>query len=442
MNARVQMFDHAPRSLVEERAIRPPTIGKIRPGIKVLTRAHQANEKALKLYNDMVAAGESFEAIGKVLETSLKLRNALVPRNVDYFVCRRSDFSNPDTADEILRLYGEDRGQGLRLYRFPIMFAFDDWLRNAPNQMAAYTTAGRQYFSEYDRDGKRYCKTYAPVERNARAQRARRTFGGRLVVHRQDDDIPDGVCDPHVCPQYQDRKCNLTANFLFAIPDVKGLGLIELPTNSIYVLQKAYSAMQTVTLARGRLTGMRFWLSKKEFDITRIDDNGQAVRQKQMLTVLDADIDLGALLDGADEPQPALDAASRAVALLESDGTVQSIADPLAQSDGQPAGSQQPGGEASSVIHDDGGDDDDSPDPDETLEDKRHRMSDLLHRLGLSQPERQNGFRKYAHQTYGRGWIERIADVDAMNGRLKSALDDPGLLDVEIQDAIAQAAYV
>ena len=266
----------------------------------MLTRANQANEKAVKLYNDMVAAGDSFEAIGKTLETSLKLRNALIPKNVDYFVCSASDFSNPDTADEILRLYGEDRGNGAKLYRFPVMFVFDDWLRNVPNQMAAYTTAGRQYFSEYDRDGKRYCKTYAPVERDARAQRARRSFGGRLVVHRQDDDIPDGICDPHVCPQYQDRKCNLTANFMFVVPDVKGLGLIELPTNSIYVLQKAYSAMQTVALARGRLTGTRFWLSKREFDITRVDDNGQPVRQKQMLTVLDADIDLGALLDGAE----------------------------------------------------------------------------------------------------------------------------------------------
>jgi hypothetical protein len=431
MNAVVQMFDHAPRSLVEERAIRPPTIGKIRPGIKVLTRAHQSNDKAVHLYNERVAAGESYEAIGKLLETTLKLRNALIPKNVPYFVCRRSDFSNPDTADEILKLYGEDRGQGLKLYRFPVMFAFDDWLRNVPNQMAAYTTTGRQYFSEYDRDGKRYCKTYAPVERDARAQRVRRSFGGRLVVHRQDDDIPDGVCDPHVCPQYQDRKCNLTANFVFAVPDVKGLGLIELPTNSIYVLQKAYSAMQTVALARGRLTGTRFWLSKKEFDITRIDDNGQPVRQKQMLTVLDADIDLGALLDGAEEAQPAFDAANRAVALIESDGTMQSIGDQALPSDGQATGDR-----ARSV------DNADDSDPNETLDEKRHRMTDLLHRLGLNQPERQNGFRKYAHQTYGRGWIERIADVDAMNARLKVALDDPASLDVEIQDAVAQAAYV
>jgi hypothetical protein len=433
MNAVVQMYDNAPRSLVEERAIRPPIIGKIRPGIKVLTRAAQGNAQAVAMYNEMVIAGDSYETIGKTIETKLKLRNALVPRNVPHFTCRRSDFSNPDTADEILRLYGEDRGDGVKLHRFPVMFAFDDWLRNVPNQMAAYTTTGRQYFSEYGRDGKRYCKTYAPVERDERAKRVRRSFGGRLVIHRQDEDIPDGICDPHMCPQYQERKCNLTANFLFAIPDVKGLGLIELPTNSIYVLQKAYSAMQTVALARGRLTGTRFWLSKKEFDITRIDDNGQAVRQKQMLTVLDADIDLGALLDSGDEPQPALETASRAVALIEAAGNVEVLAESLAgHADGEP--------ETGASMHEEGngdGDDDLSGQPGqvETLEEKRHRMSDLLNRLGISQPERQQDFRKYAHVTYGRGWAERPADVDQMNERLKAALDDPAALDDDIKQA-------
>lgn len=422
MNAVVQMFDNTPRSLVEERAIRPPIIGKIRPGIKVLTRTAQANPQAVALYNEMVAAGDSYETIGKAIESKMNLRNALVPRNVPHFTCRRSDFSNPETADEILRLYGEDRGDGIKLHRFPVMFAFDDWLRNVPNQMAVYATSGRQYFSEYERDGKRHCKTYAPVQRDARAQRARRSFGGRLVVQRQDDDIPDGICDPHVCPQYQDRKCNLTATFVFAIPDVKGLGLIELPTNSIYVLQKAYSAMQTVSLARGRLTGTRFWLSKKEFDITRIDDNGQPVRQKQMLTVLDADIDLGALLDAGDEPQPALEAASRAVALIEAAGTVEVLDDPLPQSD-----------DGRSVASGDG--EHETPDPKEPLDDKRHRMSDLLHRLGLSNPERQHDFRKYAHVTYGRGWAERPADVDQMNARLTAALTDPIAFDDEIKQA-------
>lgn len=438
MNAVVQLFDNAPRSLVEERAIRPPVIGKIRPGIKVLTRAAQGNPKAVEMYNAMVAAGDSYETIGKVIETKLKLRNALIPRNVAHFTCRRSDFSNPDTADEILRLYGEDRGDGVKLHRFPVMFAFDDWLRNVPNQMAAYTTTGRQYFSEYGRDGKRYCKTYAPVERDERAKRVRRSFGGRLVIQRQDDDIPDGLCDPHVCPQYQDRKCNLSANFVFAIPDVKGLGLIELPTNSIYVLQKAYSAMQTVSLARGRLTGTRFWLSKKEFDITRIDENGQAVRQKQMLTVLDADIDLGALLDAGDEPQPALDAANRAVALIEAAGNVEVLPQTFGEADvGEPETGGPMHGETDSAGGADveGGGTAGRPEPDETLEDKRHRMSDLLNRLGMSQPDRQQDFRRYAHVTFGRGWAERPADVDQMNARLTAALDDPVAFDDDIKQA-------
>ncbi|MEM5371877.1 hypothetical protein V4C53_38470 [Paraburkholderia azotifigens] len=429
MNAVVQMFDTIPRSLVEERSIRPPIIGKIRPGIKVLTRAMQGNPQAVALYNDMVAAGDSYETIGKVLESKLNLRNALIPRNVSHFVCRRSDFSNPETADEILRLYGEDRGDGIKLHRFPVMFAFDDWLRNVPNQMAVYTTSSRQFFSEYGHDGKRYCKTYAPAERDARAKRARRTFGGRTVIQRQDNDIPDGICDPHVCPQYQDRKCNLTAAFVFAIPDVKGLGLIELPTNSIYVLQKAYSAMQTVSLARGRLTGTRFWISKKEFDITRIDDNGQPVRQKQMLTVLDADIDLGALLDAGDETQPAIEAASRAVALIESGGSVEVLADPMVVSERDQAGVVEAG---------EGGSDAEMPDepgPGESLDEQRHRMSDLLSRLGLSRPDRQQEFRRYAHVKFGRGWAERPADVDQMNARLTTALDDRAALDDEIKQA-------
>jgi hypothetical protein len=113
------------------------------------------------------------------------------------------------------------------------------------------------------------------------------------------------------------------------------------------------------------------------------------------------------------------------VALLESDGTVQSTGDSVLQPAQEQSGAERAGDGEPSGIDGTAGHDDDSPDLDETLDDKRHRMSDLLHRLGLSQPERQNGFRKYAHQTYGRGWIERIADVDAMNARLKNALDDP-----------------
>jgi hypothetical protein len=288
------------------------------------------------------------------------------------------------------------------------------------------------------------------------------------VIFRQDDSIPDGVCDPEQCPQYQAQQCNLSANFIFAVPDIKGLGLIELPTNSIYVLQKAYSAMQTVQLARGKLTGTRFWITKREFDITRINENGEVVRAKQMLTVLDADIDIGSLLDGADDTEPALEAANRAVALVEAgrnalplpvDGSIETgDAEPVLQVQGELAGphveaqassagqgtSQSDGasqvqtpasGSLLEHVMDRAGEDPRGNAGSESIEEKRDRMSDLLKRLGLSAENRKHDFKVFAHARFGRGWVDRAQDVDAMNERLKKALSDRATLDREIADA-------
>ncbi|MFM0197716.1 hypothetical protein PQQ65_31945 [Paraburkholderia strydomiana] len=480
MNAVVHLVNGPVRSVVEERALRPPVIGHIRPGIKVLTSKARGNARAVELYNTMVAAGDSFDTIASVLESKCNLKNTLVPKNTAYFTCRRSDFNNPDVADEILRLYGEDRGDGVKLYRFPVLFAFNDWMQNLPNQMTVYGTNGRKFFSQYERDGIRYCMTYAKIERDPRAQRVIRHFGGRTVIRRQDEAIPDGICDPEQCPQYQARHCNLSASFVFAVPDIKGLGLIELPTNSIYVLQKAYSAMQTVQLARGKLTGTRFWITKREFDITRIKEHGEAVRASQMLTVLDADIDIGALLDAADDAPSALEAASQAVALIEAGGNVvrlggdvdTAIVNAVAEgvvmdASGAPEAEAEAGaavgatvavGTEAATAHDAAAAtvttastatagtaaatgpllqhvlaaQPATAGSTETLADKRDRMSDLLQRLGLSAEDRKQDFRIYAHTRFGRGWTEREQDVDQMNERLVQALTDREAFDREI----------
>ncbi|MBT2794012.1 hypothetical protein [Paraburkholderia strydomiana] len=473
MNAVVNLVNGPVRSVVEERALRPPVIGHIRPGIKVLTSKARGNARAVELYSTMVAAGDSFDTIASVLESKCNLKNALVPKNTAYFTCRRSDFDNPDVADEILRLYGEDRGDGVKLYRFPVLFAFNDWMQNLPNQMTVYGTNGRKFFSQYERDGIRYCMTYAKIERDPRAQRVIRHFGGRTVIRRQDETIPDGICDPEQCPQYQARHCNLSASFVFAVPDIKGLGLIELPTNSIYVLQKAYSAMQTVQLARGKLTGTRFWITKREFDITRINEHGEAVRASQMLTVLDADIDIGALLDAADDAPSALEAASHAVALIEAGGNVvrlggdvdAAIGNAVAEGVAMDAsvdpeagtgvgttvavGSEAAAATVTNASTAAAGNaaatgpllqhvlaaQPATAGSTETLADKRDRMSDLLQRLGLSAEDRKQDFRIYAHTRFGRGWIEREQDVDQMNERLVQALTDREAFDLEIAAA-------
>ncbi|WP_028215108.1 hypothetical protein [Paraburkholderia mimosarum] len=423
MNAVVALGAAPVRSIVEERLPRAPVIGRIRPGIKVLTSAARQNEQAVKLYEQLVTAGESFEKVGEEIERRCRLKNALAPRNVPYFTCRRSDFTNPDVADEILRLYGEDRGDGVKLYRFPVTFAFNDWMANIPNEMATWGTNGRKFFSEYGADGTRFCKLYAKPERDPRAQRSPRNFGPRAAVLRHDDAIPDGVCNPQQCPQYQARQCNLSARFIFAVPEIKGLGLIELPTNSIYVLQKAYSAMQTVALARGRLTGTRFWISKREFEITRINEQGEAVRQAQMLTVLDADIDISALLDGAEDHAPALATATQAAQLLEGAGETSTATVYPLRATGAEHATDLTGGETEP----------------ETLADKRDRMADLLARLGLNAENRQTDFRIFAQTRFGRGWSQRLDDVDSMNVRLAAALEDPDALHREIEAVVGGA---
>ncbi len=238
------------------------------------------------------------------------------------------------------------------------------------------------------------------------------------MIFRQDDAIPDGICNPEQCPQYQSRQCNLGAQFIFAIPDIKGLGLIELPTNSIYVLQKAYAAMKTVQLARGKLTGTKFWISKREFDITRINEAGDAVRQMQMLTVLDADIDIGALLDGAEDATAPIEGAGRPT-LPDSGSTVIHL---------HPSEGESPAMRADQAVAADG--------PPESMDEKRHRMQDLLQRLRFVEEDQRKAFRIYGHFRFGRGWVERPTDVDKMIARLTTALEDPTSLQSEIGAAV------
>ena len=70
-----------------------------------------------------MAAGQSFEQIERAIAEALpNLKTPLVPRNVPWFTVRAQDFPNPEIAREILDAYGEDRGEGRRLYRFPVVF--------------------------------------------------------------------------------------------------------------------------------------------------------------------------------------------------------------------------------------------------------------------------------------------------------------------------------
>jgi len=106
-------------TLLGQGIMRIPAGGKIRAGIKVLTKKAAEHPKAKEIYERGVAANHSFEDIERAISEAVpELQAPLIPKNVPWFTVRPDDFPNPEIAREILTAYGEDRGDGTkRLYR-------------------------------------------------------------------------------------------------------------------------------------------------------------------------------------------------------------------------------------------------------------------------------------------------------------------------------------
>jgi len=311
-------------TLLGRAAPRIPVAGRIRAGIKVLTRRAAENERVRAIYEQGVRQGKSFDTIEREIgDAAPDLKNPLTPKNVPYFTVRGEDFPNPEIARQITDLFAEDRGDGVkRLYRFPVVFPADAWQSVMPHELVAWTASERRFWSEYSEDGQtRYCTTHAPVPVDSGTRRAIRIWGGRKTMRRTDN---GGLCDPESCREYQDRKCNLSGRFIFFIPGIRSISAFELPTNSFYAMNGAIQKFQTIGFMRGgRISGFLdgkhtpFYITKRLVDVPRIDEEGRAVRTSQWLIELEAPVDVAALL----RPDEGLDAtearAAEAVTVLE-----------------------------------------------------------------------------------------------------------------------------
>jgi len=222
----VQVEQRVP-SLVNTATMRVPVGGKVRPGIKILTKAAKQHDAAVRIYSAGVAEGKSFEQIEREISSSVPgLKNPLVMRNVAWFTVRPGDFANPALAKQIMDLYATDLGDGngRRLYRFPAVFVADDLKVVMPSALRCFTRSELRFWSEYGPDRVRYCMTRAPVPRTPEGKVVR-LFGGRQIVRRADN---EGRCDPLVCAEYQRKECNLSASFVFYIPGVASLQPLEM----------------------------------------------------------------------------------------------------------------------------------------------------------------------------------------------------------------------
>lgn len=326
-------------TLLGQSAMRIPVGGRIRAGIKVLTRKAAEVPEARAIYDAGVSQGQGFEAIEReIVQRCSTLKNPLTPKNVPYFTVRGEDFPNPEVARQIMSLYAEDRGDGVRrLYRFPVVFPADAWQSVMPHELVTWTASERRFWSEYAEDGQtRYCKTHEAVPVDASGRSTIRIFGGRKTVLRAEN---GGLCDPESCPEYQQRKCNLTGRFIFFIPGIKSLSAIDLPTNSFYAMQAAIEKFTTIAFMRGGrisgfLDGQRtpFFISKRLVEVSRIDEEGRPTRVAQWLIELEAPIDVTSLLRPDDGLEALEMRAAEAANLLagESGGPTEDADGPVA----------------------------------------------------------------------------------------------------------------
>ncbi|MDR1648327.1 MAG: hypothetical protein LBR88_09925 [Zoogloeaceae bacterium] len=310
-------------TLLGQGAVRIPIGGKIRPGIKVLTKKAAEEPKAKDIYRQGVTDGLSFEQIEQALIKALpQLKSPLIPRNIPWFTARAADFPNPEVARQILDTYGEDRGQGRHLYRFPVVFPSDHWQTVMPHELAAWSASEKRYWSQYSPDGQvRHCMRHAPIPIDHTGRRTIRIFGGRKTIQREDN---GGICDPESCPEYQQRQCNLTGRFLFFIPGIRTISALELPTNSFYAMSHAIQRFQAIGHMRGgRIsgflgrTGETFYLTKVLREVPHIDASGRALRVPQWIIELEAPVDVTALLREGENQDTVIAQADFAARVLE-----------------------------------------------------------------------------------------------------------------------------
>ncbi|MFY9328167.1 MAG: hypothetical protein WAO76_09140 [Georgfuchsia sp.] len=288
-----------PSALMGKQTLSPKVSGKIRPGIQILTKAGKENPRAVAIYNDGVAKGNSYEDIEDRIYKELDL-HALRPVNTPFFTVRRGDFGGmPELADLILNKYGEVRDDKLRrLYRFPVVFGADEIPRILNFNFQMYSKSGIQYWSGESSDGQtRTCNTFAPIAKAG--SKAVRLVAGRDIVPRPDN---QGICAPNQCPEFQEKKCTMRGRLLFYIPGVPGGGLIELPTGSKNFGVDSETVLNDIfRLGGGRIPTLIdgkpvFYITKRLRNVPMIDyEQGKATRTDQWIIEIEADLDMSRL---------------------------------------------------------------------------------------------------------------------------------------------------
>lgn len=299
MNAPLRMSILSARAASSDSQIKPA--GKIRPGIKVLTKAAQQNPKAVQLYQAGVGKRLKYSEIEKQIKDATGLPNPMYPRNTPYFTVSASDFGMPEIASMVVEQYGEIRegDNAKQLYRFPVVFHSSDLNDIYPNQFKRHG-GDPNYESHYGDDGVRYCRYLPELTSEQLAENKIR----RIKKMPRREKIIRGACEPGVCYEFQQGQCKFRGRLLFYIPKIPTTGLLVMETSSEYAAEGIWSDLQRILDALGQIPRMNphkpdcpvFYITKVLEQRTYYDEHGKKQTGHQWVPKLQADIDIGQLL--------------------------------------------------------------------------------------------------------------------------------------------------
>jgi hypothetical protein len=299
MNAPIRMSILSTRAASSDNQIKHA--GKIRPGIKVLTKAAQQNPKAVHLYQTGVGKRLKFSEIEKQIKDATGLTNPMYPRNTPYFTVSASDFGMPEIASMIVEQYGEIRegDQGKQLYRFPVVFHSDDLNDIYPNQFKRHG-GDPNYESHYGEDGVRYCRYLPELTSEQLAENKIR----RIKKMPRREKVIRGRCEPGVCHEFQQGQCKFRGRLMFYIPKIPTTGLMVMETSSEYAAEGIWTDLQRMLDTLGHIPRMNphkpespvFFITKVLEQRTYFDAQGEKQTGHQWVPKLQADIDIGQLL--------------------------------------------------------------------------------------------------------------------------------------------------
>lgn len=309
--------------------------GVIRPGIQKLTRGAQDHPRAQEIraiFNRADAGEIRFEEAKKEIEKRTGLANALHPSNAPFFSVFATDFTVPEHAHLLLEKYGEDRGDGRRLYRFPVVFSTVDIDRILPGGFKR-PKGEPAYFSTQGNDGVRYC-TYYEHLKPEQIQEQRRQ---RIIQVRPEPKIR-GQCNPATCQEFTEGSCRFSGELTFYIPGLPIGGLLKLTTGSEYASEAIYMELARIKEVLGTIPqvhpfqpGIPPFMIAKELQTRSYYDarTGERKRAENWVPILVPAFDMGALVSGA---APLLERRKTPQAWLAADSTLPSApTEPMVQ---------------------------------------------------------------------------------------------------------------